>query len=876
MNESQRRQKITPALHEVVDATFPAETDLRSAIHVALAARRAGEMRAPRPSRPARQRYLAFALSLALVILVGWAIYTLGQSRRPLIGVPPITSPTVPVPPTLPIASPTAELSPPPQAAEASGELIQAAANTLAASSYHLEAGRPDGPYPYIFSADIDRPKKTVQGIMTMVGGTVITMVRLGADNYTSMDGKTYLPEDTHLLDLIDTLDSELRAVADAPSGSITVTAGTPSTETITGQATKHVNGISSRGYEYWYTTTAPARVIQIRHGSDTYTFSQFNAPLDIRAPATVRPDAGLATELRTAVTATLAAPRYHFEEVGKWGSQDVRVAADVDGANMKGTRSLDGVVTSFIFTGDVLYLSTNNGAAWITASDPPFLSLQSERRAILGTIAQAESIGGVVVAGGSPATEIIDGLEAKHVVAVFHATAFRSSIDFWYTTGRAPRVLRARFTANDVPAMLTFSKFDEPIEITAPKLALPPEVPTTLPSTLVLPTAVPTALPLTVSPTTAPPSGARGELLQAAANTLAADSYHVEMAISAGGEERAIAADINRTEKTMRGMWAANRMPQQITAVVVGADVYASADGKNYIRVNESNVVLAGEVAGTSDQIDSLIRRVVGAPTDSVNVTPGTPPTTTIAGQATKHVHVVNSTVGGEFDCWYTTTAPARLVQLWERASDTSFRNKATFSRLNMPFNVQAPVTISADVALSNQLESAMIATRTTTRYHLEEVRKSEDGKDLRIAMDVDEVNRAVKGTRTLDGVVTSFIRIGPVLYVSTDNGTTWLLSADQTFPSYDHDSMPTLTEDAIVTVGTPATEMINGLETKHVVFVQSNLWPAIDFWYTTGDSPRVIQARFDSVGGPATLSLSQFDAPIEIRAPKLPTPTP
>ena len=78
MNESTRRQILTPALHEAANAAVPDTVDLRAAIHARIQTRPAAPARPPRRGLTGQQ-VLIPALSLALMVPAGLAIYAAGR-----------------------------------------------------------------------------------------------------------------------------------------------------------------------------------------------------------------------------------------------------------------------------------------------------------------------------------------------------------------------------------------------------------------------------------------------------------------------------------------------------------------------------------------------------------------------------------------------------------------------------------------------------------------------------------------------------------------------------------------------------------------------------------------------------------------------------
>jgi WD40 repeat protein len=83
VNDSTRRQILTPALHDDANTAIPDTLDLRAAIHARIQTRPAP---AARPARrgPTWQQALVPALSLALIVLAGLAIYAFGQQADAL------------------------------------------------------------------------------------------------------------------------------------------------------------------------------------------------------------------------------------------------------------------------------------------------------------------------------------------------------------------------------------------------------------------------------------------------------------------------------------------------------------------------------------------------------------------------------------------------------------------------------------------------------------------------------------------------------------------------------------------------------------------------------------------------------------------------
>lgn len=421
-------------------------------------------------------RVYSYALLLVLAVGLLGGLAACGEAPPTATPLPTAT----PVPPTATLVPPTATLVPP-TATPVVGtlsEVAQAAASTLASSSYHVEMTGTAPSGAVTLSADIDTTKKAMQGVLT-AGSQKVTAVVIGSDVYASTDdGKTYTKTDVGgIAAIVGQIDNLLRAAANGNDPTTKVTAGTPPTETIGGEATRHVLVTPATGdaFDCWYTIAAPSRLVQIAARSTpafTFTFSKFNAPLSIQAPANVSADTGLAQALSTAATNTLAATSYHYDAVGKSKEgTDLTLSVDVDAAHkaLKGTRTTGGQTTAVIAVGDMLYESTDNGTTWAPSTNPDLQGLDARVAQVLSV--GAGSAVAVSVTSGTPPTETINGLTATHVVATTPPDSGIPAIDFWYTTGSSQLVLQARFLNNSAPLVLSISKLNEPIEVTAPAI---------------------------------------------------------------------------------------------------------------------------------------------------------------------------------------------------------------------------------------------------------------------------------------------------------------------------------------------------------------------------------------------------------------------
>jgi hypothetical protein len=167
-------------------------------------------------------------------------------------------------------------------------------------------------------------------------------------------------------------------------------------------------------------------------------------------------------------------------------------------------------------------------------------------------------------------------------------------------------------------------------------------------------------------------------------------------------------------------------------------------------------------------------------------------------------------------------------------------------------------------------------------------------NGQKVTLNGDVDLASNNVKLSMNAAGQAVDVIKVGNDTYASMDGGTTYTKSDAGAVPDLSSFTgmWSTLKPEDIdkakdaLKDGSPATEKIDGVDTKHITGDAKDLSAlsssaggstdegTIDFWLSTDAKPTVRQMKFvgkDSTGGPieGTFKWTKVDEPVEITAP-------
>ncbi|MDQ6694269.1 MAG: LppX_LprAFG lipoprotein [Chloroflexota bacterium] len=178
----------------------------------------------------------------------------------------------------------------------------------------------------------------------------------------------------------------------------------------------------------------------------------------------------------------------------------------------------------------------------------------------------------------------------------------------------------------------------------------------------------------------------------------------------------------------------------------------------------------------------------------------------------------------------------------------------------------------------------------KAATSYHLEADIKQGD-QNMSMKGDIDMANKNTQLDMSAAGQSVKVIKVGGTVYNSVDNGATYVKGDASSDPSsnfaglWDNFKPDEIdkSKDALKD-GTPATEKIDGVDTKHITANAKDLSSlsagsskamdgTIDLWVTTDANPTIRQLKIDgtSDGKPiaATLKWNKINEKFDIKAP-------
>jgi hypothetical protein len=195
---------------------------------------------------------------------------------------------------------------------------------------------------------------------------------------------------------------------------------------------------------------------------------------------------------------------------------------------------------------------------------------------------------------------------------------------------------------------------------------------------------------------------------------------------------------------------------------------------------------------------------------------------------------------------------------------------------------------TGSAAKSNSDLLKEAVANMKAAKTYHINADLTS-SGQPVKMDGDIDQGSKSYKLNMSAAGQSIDMIQVGTDSYLSMDGGKTYTKSpaggaADfsgftgmwDTINPADIDKAKDALKD-----GSPATEQIDGTDTKHMTGNAKDLSTlagstgdtaqdgTIDIWVTTGDKPTVRQMKITSTDTNGTLKWTKIDEPVTITAP-------
>jgi hypothetical protein len=264
--------------------------------------------------------------NVTLLAVMTTALVACGDSATPAAtAVAPLAATATVAAPaaTATVAAPaaTATVAAPAAAGATARDISQAAAHTLAATSYHYDLSAPAVTETVSLVGDTDTVHQITSGTLTK-GSNAVMFVTTGAAGFISVDGgTTYLRSDgSDMGSMTSEVEGMLRGIAGMTAADTKVTAAAPERETLDGVAARHLvatdpTGKSPDAIDLWISDATPSLLIQVKlkNGATvtTFKFSQFgkiapiNTPVVVDAPATDMAAPTVAAPLDADPTAT-------------------------------------------------------------------------------------------------------------------------------------------------------------------------------------------------------------------------------------------------------------------------------------------------------------------------------------------------------------------------------------------------------------------------------------------------------------------------------------------------------------------------------------------------------------------------------------------
>lgn len=222
-----------------------------------------------------------------------------------------------------------------------------------------------------------------------------------------------------------------------------------------------------------------------------------------------------------------------------------------------------------------------------------------------------------------------------------------------------------------------------------------------------------------------------------------------------------------------------------------------------------------------------------------------------------------------------------------------TGFRFASIVIAIALVVPVLSACGDTSSTSNADLLKQAIANMKDATSYTID-ADFNQDGQDVKLSGEVDVAGDNSKLQIDSDGQTTSLITIGDDVYLSTDGGTTFAdtgsrgLSISQGFTGFMQmwngflpDQIDKHKDD--LKDGKPATEKINGVDTKHITGSAKTLSLAanstssttdgtVDFWISTG-KPYVIRMKLDGTAGgqqvQGTYTWDKFNQKFDIQTP-------
>ncbi len=323
----------------------------------------------------------------------------------------------------------------------------------------------------------------------------------------------------------------------------------------------------------------------------------------------------------------------YRLEADISSGGQDITMMGDIDVANNKMSMKMSaaGQKVDMVVTDKGTYVSSDGGKSYMKSASGSANGLDSFTKMWDNFKASDIDKAASALKDGSPATEKIDGVETKHIVADAAAlsslgtsgssSSMTGSYDIWISNDSTPTIRQMKIDGTSagqkLAATLKWSKINEPLTIAEPSnvidpaSAMTPMTGDTTPAMDMTSEATP-GMEMGATAAATPVSGTGGT--GAGAGTLdVADlsnvkSYHLaltsESTTSGTTTTSKVEGDFIRPDK---GNMVIESSGTKINYVVIGEDAYVSMDGKTYTKTTGGQAIVSAYDSILSSTFSSL-----------------------------------------------------------------------------------------------------------------------------------------------------------------------------------------------------------------------------------------------------------------------------
>ena len=617
---------------------------------------------------------------------------------------------------------------------------------------------------------------------------------------------------------------------------------------------------------------------------------------------------------LKAALQNDSAIKSFHLEMEMSQGGMVMKISGDSDVANkkLKSTLTMLGSTNNLIKVGDKLYKS-KDGTNWEEANAMEAGIVEGFFSIFAGI--KAEKVDAIKdkLKDGSPSTEKIEGVDTRHMTMSAQdmsalgqnnlSADVTGSADIWVSTGSNPVIRRLKITgqkgSSPIEATLTRSKIDEPVAIEAP---------------------------------TVDPSIANAALLTSASIYMSdlaqLRNFYIDADLSIAGQPVKLTGDVaGRGSLSFKLDMTSGGKKTQIIREAFSGDYVTADNGQSFKPASESEVAPIIDLLTRFDEMwaktDLLSRDDLKG-----KLKDGSPATETIDGVSTKHMVASISDLEalglgmgapsgtvGELHIWVDTEDKGkpetfvRRVRLAGKSGGQDIKGTIEWSAFGKDPEITVPEEKIARTLNYKLLEAAkdamFLASVGGTGSYQVDAELTSGGETAQIKGVLAPF--IYRFDMTLGGQQTQVISLFPEYYVSADAGQTFILVGKEEAEKL-NDRFKQIIEmwnvlggvfnyeanelEAALKDGSPATEIIDGINCKHIVapleffageaelFGPDDTTGELHFWINAEGPPLVRQVTIDGKSSAGdvkgTIKWSRFGEDFKIEAPAIYTPAP